>query len=60
MVLVVLAGTLAAADKDVKAKIVQVDSEKKTLTVSHEDGEKRYVLGPDAQAILQKNGFTGP
>src|SRR5207249_4009204 len=50
-VLVVLASTLAAADKDVKARIVQVDSEKKTLTVSQEDGEKRYVFAPDAKVF---------
>ena len=62
MVLIVLEGTLAAADKDVKAKIVHVDAEKKTLTVSQEDGEKRYVFGSDAKVFsptgaASKEGF---
>src|SRR5205807_3100727 len=51
MVLVVLAGTLAAADKDVKARIVHLDLDKKALTVSQEDGEKRYGFGPDAKVF---------
>ena len=38
--LLVLTGSIAAADKEVKGKIVKVDVKKNVITVMTEDGKK--------------------
>jgi hypothetical protein len=54
--LFVFALAAAAADKEVKGKLVRVDLKKKTLTVQTDDGNKVYTISDDTKFIGPKGG----
>ena len=56
--LLVLAGSLLAADKEVKGKIVKVDVKKNVITVMTEDGKKEYDVNKDTKFIGPKGGVS--
>ena len=56
--LLVLAGGLLAADKEMNAKIVKVDVKKKIVVVSTEDGKKDYTVNDDTKFIGPKGGVS--
>ena len=56
--LLVLAGGLRAADKEVNAKIVKVDVKNKALTVSTDDGKKEYGVNDETKFIGPKGGVS--
>jgi hypothetical protein len=56
--LLVLAGSLLAADKEVKGKVVKVDVKKNVLTVMTEDGKKDYDVNKDTKFIGPKGGVS--
>jgi hypothetical protein len=56
--LLVLAGGLLAADKEVNAKLVKVDAKKKILVVSTDDGKKEYSVNDDTKFIGPKGGVS--
>ena len=56
--LLVLAGSLLAADKEVKGKIVKVDVKKNVITVMTEDGKKDYDVNKDTKFIGPKGGVS--
>lgn len=56
--LLVLAGSLLAADKEVKGKIVKVDVKKNVITVKTDDGNKDYDVNKDTKFIGPKGGVS--
>ena len=58
VVLLVLAGSGLAADKEVKGKIVKVDAKKNVITVQTEDGKKEYDVNKDTKFIGPKGGIS--
>jgi hypothetical protein len=56
--LLLLAGGVLAADKEIKCKIVKVDVKKKVLTVMTEDGKKDYDVNDDTKFIGPKGGVS--
>ena len=56
--LLVLAGSLLAADKEVKGKVVKVDVKKNAITVKTEDGNKVYEVNKDTKFIGPKGGVS--
>jgi hypothetical protein len=48
---VVLAGTLAAADKEVVGKFVKVDADAQTITLQTDAGKKEFALGADVKVL---------
>jgi hypothetical protein len=56
--LLVLAGSLMAADKEVKGKIVKVDVKKNVITVMTEDGKKDYDVNDDTKFIGPLGGVS--
>jgi hypothetical protein len=58
MTLLVFAGGLWAADKEVNAKIVKVDVKKKLITVSTDDGKKEFSVNDDTKFIGPKGGVS--
>src|SRR5215470_745644 len=56
--LLVLAGNLLAADKEVKGKIVKVDVKKNVITVKTEDGIKEYDVNKETKFIGPKGGVS--
>jgi hypothetical protein len=56
--LLVLAGGLLAADKEVKGKIVRVDVKRNIITVKTEDGKKDYDVNKDTKFIGPKGGVS--
>jgi hypothetical protein len=57
-VLLVFAGGLLAADKEVKGTVVKVDLDKKTLTVKTDDGEKTFDINDDTKFLGPKGGAS--
>jgi hypothetical protein len=56
--LLVLAGSILAADKEVKCKLIKVDVKKKVLTVMTDDGRKDYDVNADTKFIGPKGGVS--
>jgi hypothetical protein len=56
--LLVLAGSLLAADKEVKGKVVKVDVKKNIIIVKTEDGNKEYEVNKDTKFIGPKGGVS--
>jgi hypothetical protein len=56
--LLVLAGCLWAADKEVKGKIVRVNVKKNVITVKTDDGNKDYDVNKDTKFIGPKGGVS--
>lgn len=56
--LMVLTGSLLAADKEVKGKLVKVDMKNKVLIVKTEDGEKKYEVNDDTKFLGPKGGAS--
>jgi hypothetical protein len=56
--LLALAGSVLAADKEVKGKIVKVDVKKNVITVDTEDGKKEYDVNKDTKFIGPKGGVS--
>ena len=52
--LLVMAGSVLAADKEVKGKIVKVDVKKMVITVDTDDGKKDYDVNKDTKFIGPK------
>jgi hypothetical protein len=55
-VLLIFAGGLWAADKELKGKVVKVDVKKKLLVVMTDDGKKEYTLSDDTKFFGPKGG----
>jgi hypothetical protein len=59
IVLLVLAGTLVAADKEVKCKLVSVDAKAKVIHVITDDGKKAdYDVNEKTKYIGPKGGVS--
>ena len=56
--LLVLAGSLLAADKEVKGKVVKVNVKKNVITVKTDDGNKDYDVNKDTKFIGPKGGVS--
>jgi hypothetical protein len=56
--LLVLTGSLLAADKEVKGKIVKVDVKNKVITVDTDDGKKEFDVNKDTKFIGPKGGVS--
>jgi hypothetical protein len=56
--LLVFAGGLLAADKEVNAKITKVDVKNKVLIVTTEDGKKEYSVNDDTKFIGPRGGVS--
>jgi hypothetical protein len=56
--LLVFAGTLLAADKEIKGKIVKVDVKKNVITVMTDDGKKDYDVNKDTKFIGPRGGIS--
>jgi hypothetical protein len=56
--LLVLAGSVLAADKEVKCKLIKADVKKKVLSVMTEDGKKDYDVNDDTKFIGPKGGVS--
>jgi hypothetical protein len=56
--LLVVAGSVLAADKEVKGKIVKVDVKKMVITVDTDDGKKDYDVNKDTKFIGPKGGLS--
>ena len=56
--LLALAGSLLAADKEIKGKIVKVDLKKSVITVKTDDGNKDYDVNKDTKFIGPKGGLS--
>jgi hypothetical protein len=56
--LLLLAGSLLAADKEVKGTVVKVDLKKNVITVKTGDGEKNYDVNKDTKFIGPKGGLS--
>jgi hypothetical protein len=58
VILVLFAGGLLAADKEVKGKLVKVDVDKKVLTINTDDGKKEYAVSAETKFISPKGGVS--
>ena len=58
VILVLFAGGLLAADKEVKGKLVKVDVDKKVLTINTDDGKKEYAVSAETKFIGPKGGVS--
>src|SRR5262245_7218381 len=58
VVLLVLAGSGLAADKEVKGKIVKVDAKKNVITDMNEDDKKEFDVNKDTKFIGPKGGIS--
>ncbi len=56
--LCLIAGSLLAADKEVKGKVVKVDAAKKVLTIKTDEGNKEYTVGADTKFVGPKGGVS--
>jgi hypothetical protein len=56
--LLVLAGGVLAADKEVKAKVVKVDVKKNVIIVLTREGKKAYAVNKDTKFIGPKGGLS--
>jgi hypothetical protein len=56
--LLLLTGSVVAADKEVKGKIVKVDVKKNVITVKTEDGVKDYDVNKETKFIGPKGGVS--
>jgi hypothetical protein len=56
--ILVVAGGLLAADKEVNAKVVKVDVKKKLLIVKIEDEKKEYNVNDDTKFLGPKGGLS--
>jgi hypothetical protein len=56
--LLVLAGSLWAADKEVKGTVVKVDVKKNVITVKTDDGDKNYDVNKDTKFIGPRGGVS--
>jgi hypothetical protein len=56
--LLLLAGGLLAADKEVKGTIVKVDVKNNVITVKTDDGNKDYDVNKDTKFIGPKGGVS--
>jgi hypothetical protein len=56
--LFLVAGSLLAADKEVKGKVVKVDVKGKVITVMTEDGKKDYEVSKDTKFLGPKGGAS--
>jgi len=54
--LLVCVGSLWAADKEVKGKVVKVDVKKMILIVATDDGQKEYTVSDDTKFFGPKGG----
>ena len=54
----VLAGSLLAADKEVKGKVVKVDVKKNVITIMTENGAKEYDVNKDTKFVGPKGGVS--
>ena len=48
----------AAADKEVKGKVVKVDAKKNTITVNTLDGKKVYTVSDDTKFVGPRGGAS--
>jgi hypothetical protein len=58
VILVLFAGGLLAADKEVEGKLVKVDVDKKVLTINTDDGKKEYAVSAETKFIGPKGGVS--
>src|SRR5438093_9013068 len=56
--MLMLAGALLAADKEIKGKIVKVDVKKNTITVITDDGKKEYDVNKETKFIGPRGGVS--
>jgi hypothetical protein len=56
--LLLFAGSVVAADKEVKGKIVKVDVKKNIIIVKTDDGIKEYDVNKDTKFIGPKGGVS--
>jgi hypothetical protein len=56
--LLVLAGNVLAADKEVTGKVVKVDPTKKTITIKTATGNKEYTISDDTKFLGPKGGVS--
>jgi hypothetical protein len=56
--LFLVAGALLAADKEVKGKVIKVDTDKKVVSIMTDDGKKEYTIGDDTKFIGPKGGVS--
>ncbi len=56
--LFLLAGSVLAADKEVKGKVVKIDAAKKVLTVKTDEGNKEYTISDDTKFVGPKGGTS--
>src|ERR1700758_441673 len=56
--LLMLAGSLLAADKEIKGKIVKVDVKKNLIIVKTDDGNKTYDVNKDTKFIGPRGGIS--
>ncbi len=56
--LLLFAGSVLAADKEMNAKVVKVDVKKKVLVVTTEDGRKEYDVNDDTKFIGPRGGVS--
>jgi Protein of unknown function (DUF1344) len=54
----VLATQAAAADKEVKGKVVKVDAKKMTIVISTEDGNKTYTINEETKFLGPRGGVS--
>jgi hypothetical protein len=58
VVLVLGAGTVWAADKEVKGTVVKVDVKNNTLTIKTSDGNKTYDVNEETKFVGPKGGAS--
>jgi hypothetical protein len=58
ILVVLVAPTALAADKEVMGKLVKVDVKKNVLTVKTDDGNKNYDVNDDTKFIGPKGGVS--
>jgi hypothetical protein len=56
--LMLLNGTLLAADKEVKGTVTKVDAAKKMLTIKTDNGVKEYTISDDTKFLGPKGGVS--
>jgi hypothetical protein len=56
--LFLMAGTLLAADKEVKGTVVKVDVSKMTLTVKTDEGTKTYTISDETKFLGPRGGAS--
>jgi hypothetical protein len=58
LALMFLACLAMAADKEIKGKVVKVDTKKNTLTVNTLDGKKVYTINDDTKFVGPRGGVS--